>query len=264
MLLHVLILSHERPALLKQQLLSLSPLLHFEQCLLTVSDNSTSRSGDVQGICHDFPGVHLIQQPGITQVENFFVFRSLTRSKYLWILHDDDVVFLKSAKHFLQFLQGSESELIYINSFEIRSEFPFKIKAHHFDTTSISPYDLIFPHCLPAFPAYIYHWTYEFETSFVIAFSPPPFGKYSDTGFVVDYISFLLLKPALNCHALLFHRWHSGSDVNTFDLISYLKLLRYALPRISSLFRKIRAIFVFGKEVIAALVKALMKTKLMG
>lgn len=260
MLLQILVLSHERPLLLSQQLSSLSSFMHCSDVSVSVSDNSLASSTDVSKICSAYPTVSLRQIPGGSQQENFLFFTEMQRHKYLLLLHDDDVIHISSIVQILDVLRLSNHFLFYIASYEVMPNSPFKYKKilpFPIDWSG-NIFHLIFPHQLPSFPSYVYLWDEQFITFFTDHIINLYFGKYSDTGFISSYIDCRNTKPQLLDGLTLFHRWHRGSDSNSFDGAMYLKLFFYSIPRMSNFIVQSRSFLFFTREMLLGSFKMLL------
>jgi hypothetical protein len=258
-LLLIHITSHERPNFLAQMLLSLSPLFNRMDTTIAVSDNSVINRLKISEVCSRFPSVKLHQSPGATVYENFKGFTRFSKHKYLWLLHDDDVILIRSLHSFIAALVRSDASLLYVSCCDVQASYPFKLATnkHHLAKSSQSLHDLVFPRMLPAFPSYIYKMDSRFINLFMGIQAQSVFGKYQDTGFIMSFAedSYVPL-PSINS-VILIHRWHNGSDSAVYDGRAYRALLSYSLPKMTTLTSQINSILLFLIEEIKQGIKAM-------
>jgi hypothetical protein len=140
----IIVVSHERPALLRSQLLSLSSFFNHPECSVYVSDNSDRYSFEIDSVLQSFPSVFVKKLPGASQVKNLTSFTSFPRHKYLWILHDDDIVITYSVDLLLSRLSMSSYPLFCIPSFSATPAKPFRLICHLSQCASSIPFANLF------------------------------------------------------------------------------------------------------------------------
>lgn len=234
-LLTILICSHERPSFLVNQLDSLISLLNENMCQIYISDNSLMYQQQINDIAEEYK-VNLVSSPGKTSTHNFTSFLNIPRTKYIMILHDDDITIVYNKKALFNRLESEDVPLFFAKSYAVEENVSYRIQKYNEtfilnESGSIANY--IFPYKLPAFPSLIYRWDIVFEQIFVNNISNKVAGKYSDSVIILDICDYYRCTPVILNELILYCRWHCHQDVQKYDFNSHLKLLKYALPRVS-------------------------------
>jgi hypothetical protein len=235
-LLTVVVCSHERPRYLAQMLSSIVWLNTNPDCSVVVSDNSILHATQIRQICQDLE-FDLKTTLGGTQASNFLRFTELPRTKYLMILHDDDIVYVQNSSRFFSALDSENQDLLYIESFACHEEMPCRIRDYEMpgvkEDESLALY--LFPYQLPSFPAMIYRRTTYFDMIMKYACESRPCGKYSDSWMLVFLSDLRKSRPILAPGIGLMLRWHAESDVYSYDLFQHLRLLLFTCSRLDSI-----------------------------
>lgn len=226
------ITSHERPYMLSEMLKSLSTIIKNPQVVTIVADNSIAYAEHIKEVCRNYSQITLFQNPGFSQNENFCVFLNHSPSKFVWLLHDDDVIHIGSSSLIDQLSSDNKHSLFYIDSSGIDDlpsfrNFQYEVSINHNVLLSVFPYKL------PCFPSVIYERSPHFEFIVSDILTQQPCGKYSDTVLLCkllqsDYSHFTRLAGSY-----FFRRVHKGQDVGAFNFADFSKLAFYVLSNTS-------------------------------
>lgn len=257
-LLTIIICSHERPCFLKNQLDSLLALINDCRSSVYVSDNSSIFPDKIRCIADGY-AINLLSNPGGSSADNFSSFLQVPKSKYLMILHDDDITMIQDVNLFLNSLENINLPLLFAHSYAVEENQSFRVNAYNKSFAlnhlqSISNY--VFPFQLPAFPSLIYRWDHDFENIFYKSIIQRPAGKYSDSIVTVDICDHHHQVPRLVPGIILLCRWHKASDVQHYSLSSHFKLLKYTLPRLNAM-NKLLAIYSYLLNLLRVILKRL-------
>lgn len=183
-LLDIIILSHERPDYLEELLESLKPLSKFKDTIdIKVVDNSLHAKQKIQFIVNKAGAVVTVfkQEPGVSQKGNYMNALDIARAEYLMLIHDDDVVMVNCANKLIDSLRRFKGDLGYLKSINMPRDQGGRSTSFCDDSYICQDaiYLRLWPHKLPAFPAWIYRNSKSLNI-FSAMLGSEMYGKYSD------------------------------------------------------------------------------------
>jgi hypothetical protein len=227
------IISHERPIFLQRMLESvLSVERWLENSQIIVTDNSTLNQSRINHICNHYPKVHLIQNPGISQSENFKVAINAVKSKFFMLAHDDDFLLLspQTIAAAVKILDSSNSDKLFVpNSVSFSPRNPFYVYRPSYEIPK--PYSMkALPFGLPVFPSWVFPNNDFTKRILIQSINESVLGKYSD----IDMIERILENFNYSYQMLPYwyiHIQHDGSDSSRVNLKSRFKLFAHVINK---------------------------------
>lgn len=183
-LLDIIVLSHERPDYLKEMLESLKPLSRCKDTIdIKVVDNSLHSKQKIQCIVNKAGAMVTVfkQEPGVSQKDNYVNALEVAKAEYLMLIHDDDVVMVNCAYKLIDSLKRFKGDLGYLKSINMPRDQGGRSTSFcdDFYISHDTIYLRLWPHKLPAFPAWIYRNSKSLNI-FSAMLSSEMYGKYSD------------------------------------------------------------------------------------
>ena len=192
-LLDIIVLSHERPGYLQEMLESLTSLARYRNTIeIKVVDNSCKQRKEIECIVKQAGELITVfkQDPGGSQRDNYMNALDIANAEYLMLVHDDDVIMVNCADRLIESLRRFEGDLGYLDSINM-PRYQGSYSTSFCEDNYICPSTMslrLWPHKLPAFPAWIYRNSEDLRV-FSRMLGSKLYGKYSDIPIVFELAS---------------------------------------------------------------------------